>query len=233
VATFLELVQETVRDSGTAGVAVPGSVDVSTGRLASFVRWVRNAYRAIQTERRDWAWLRQEVTATALPGVDSYDASAFGETRFAEWILGPYNAESGFTIYNTATGRADEGHLVFVEWDRFKALYRFGANATQTGRPAFVSVDPHQNVVLWPLPDDTYTLRGEVMRTPQELEADADVPEMPARHHDAIKYKALLLMATYDEAFEQEARWDLEYRRHMTGLVSSQTPRIMLAGAWA
>jgi hypothetical protein len=230
VSTFLELVQDVARESGTIpGTTSPATVEGQTGRLARMVHWTRDAYTRIQTMRDDWRWLRHEFSAPLLGGVNTYDPAALGIDRFGAWVRSdlPLGALS---LYPLTEGREREQYLDLIDWDDFRRHYRYGADAARAGQPTVATIDPQDRLVLWPTPEVgvTYVLAGEVIWSPQILVADDDVPEMPKRHHDAIRYQALLLMATFDEAFEQEGRWQMDLQRHLGELVAAQTPRFIV-----
>ena len=87
--------------------------------------------------------------------------------------------------------------------------------------------------MFYKIPDAVYTIRGEFYRGPQILTLTADVPEMPLAHHDAIKWRALILLGTFDEAPEQIPQWKEFLGEYMAPLVRKNTPRIQLPGPLA
>ena len=235
MSTYLELCQAVARDSGTIpSLTDPSTVTSQTGRLLRVVTWVNDAWREIQTQRDDWRWMFGMFTAAskALSGTQSYTPTALGiTTRFAGWT-GLYEVgKSQWSIFLTSDGQSTERTMTYVPWDVFYQQYLVGS--FDNGFPQYFTVAPDEKIYLHPTPDATYTLRGFYQKSPQALTVDGDVPEMPARFHDAIKWKALVLMAVFDEAFEQIPAFDLQHNRVMSDLVSTQTPVARMAGPLA
>lgn len=233
MATFLDLARRVASDSGTVDSGVlPATVTGQTGRLAKIVRWTNDAWRDIQNAHTAWRWMQGEFTGSTVAAQVRYDAvTDFSLPRFAEWIYTNYGGEDRLSIYDPAVGVSSEGMLSFWEWDRFYAVKTRGT--VQTGKPTVFSIDPANMLCLSPTPDKAYTVRGLYQKTPQDLTADTDVPEMPARFHTMIAEAALMRLGTHDEAVTQLPLWQLRKLTEFSQLESSQLPRLRLAGALA
>jgi hypothetical protein len=232
--TFLELCKAVARESGTISGDRPTTVVGQTGRLHNVVSWTAEAYRMIQRERQDWRWLEGEFSGNTVADQGDYTAANMGiSSRFVGWRLGPSNARYSMSAYLTATGRTDEQWLIFSQWEEFEPTYRFGADATRTGRPVAFSISPSNQIALWPTPNAVYTVRGRYRKGAQTLAADNDVPEMPEENHYAIVWRALMLLGTFDEAAPQMPAWQAFYREQMQNLRNSQLPQITLGGPLA
>lgn len=195
MATFLELAQAVARDSGTVSGNQPVSVTGQTGRLGKIVAYTRDAWVRIQTHRPDWPWLRGGFAGTTSAGEAAYTAASWNIADFASWVMEP----GGITLYAQSLGPADEGPLAVVPWSVWRQ--RYGRGTPQAGRPAVVSVRPGDGaLVLGPVPDAPYVIRGEHHRTPQILAADTDVPALPRHFHPLITWRALMLLSEHDEA---------------------------------
>lgn len=221
MATFLQLCQQTARDSGTVSGTQPATVVGQTGWLGTIVAAVATAWTDIQNSRGGWAWMRQDFTGGLLADTAEYTPASFSLTDHAAWVFG---ADSdGLSIYLTATGVSDEGPLRRIGWEEWRR--RYGRGVQTTGRPAHYTVRPRDNALCFgPTPDAAYTVRGEYRTTPQVLSANADIPDMPERFHDAIKYRALMLLGEHDEA-PAAVNYPLgEYRRVMGELMRDQLP---------
>ena len=235
MSTFLQLCRDAVQESGTIqGETRPVAVTGQSGRLADFVRWVRDAWIDIQNQRQDWLWMFGEFEAGINSPDSRYDAEAdFGLDRWAAWRTHDNDGNSAISLFKTSVGASEEGRLIWREWDDFYQTCLFGANRTRTGRPTHFSVDPSGQLAFWPTPDAAYTVRGLYRKSPQELQANGDLPEMPPRFHKLIVYGALLIGSRYDEALNQYPLWLIEYRKRMSELERDQLPGIELAGALA
>ena len=223
MATFLQLCQQTARDSGTVSGVQPATVVAQTGWLGSIVAAVATAWSDIQNTRGGWAWMRQDFTGGLLANTAEYTPASFGITDHASWLFGV--AGDGVTVYLTATGVSDEGPMRRINWDDWRRLY--GRGAQTPGRPVHYAVRPRDSALCFgPTPDAAYTVKGEYRSAPQVLAANADIPAMPERFHDAIKYRALMLLGEHDEAPAAVNYPMGEYRRVMGELMRDQLPGV-------
>lgn len=228
MSTFLELSQKTAGDSGTTepGYSLPTTVVGQTGKLENVVRWVQDAWRRLQNERADWLWMQAEFTGTLSSGTHTYAAGALGDatlaSRFADWIR-----PDKFSVYLTSAGAADERGLYLLPWECF--YERRTRGTIESGYPSEMAVDPSGALRFSPTPDAAYTVRGRYRKTPQELAADADVPELPARFHDLIWLGALLRLAADEESYGQLGVWREDYGALKSDLLRDQTPRMTRA----
>ncbi|CAO3403509.1 phage adaptor protein [Azospirillum palustre] len=224
MATFLQLCQSVARDSGTVSGAQPVSVSGQSGRLAKIVQFTAEAWTDIQNARSAWLWMRSEFEVMTIAGTAEYTAAAWNLTDLAEWIVD----DGSVTLYDQAIGPADEHQIEPISWDRYRRLYGRGEQVAQ--RPIVFSVKPNGAFLLGPAPDGAYVVRGEYRTLPQVLTVNADTPAMPARFHDAIKWRALQLLAEHDEAPTAMATAATNYRRMLGDLERDQLPQIIIAG---
>lgn len=232
---YLALCQEVARESGTVPtIGQPATVTGQVGRLQRVVYWVNTAWQMIQHNEPNWRWMNAEFSAETSSGTQEYTSATMGiADRFADWRYRGEEMDNLFSVYETAAGQADEGLLSYVEWPKFRRLAMVGGAAGTTGKPIYISVDDSRNLVLYPTPDGSYTIRGRYHKAPQELTADSDVPEMPEQFHRAIVYRALMLLAQFDEAQNQMSTWQFEFNLIMDRLRMNQLPRVTVAGSLA
>lgn len=233
MSTYLELCQDVADESGTG--AFPGTVSGLVGRPAKITKWVRNAWIDIQNDRDEWRWMEDEFTGNLISGVAAYAGSDFGMSRFGAWLVGPdpFTGLDRVTVQAAASGRSDEGGLVFLPFEAFWSYYGRGAEAERTGRPTSYTVDGQERIRVWPSPDAAYILRGRYRKSPQALSAGTDVPEMPAQYHSAIVWRALTNLAAHDEAFNQPAYWNTRYLDVLNDMERTLLPMVRLAGPLA
>ncbi|MDA8260585.1 MAG: hypothetical protein M0Z99_33960 [Betaproteobacteria bacterium] len=191
MSTNLQLcadLRQEATDTGTGPTTVVGQ----TGELGRYVKWIKDAWVDIQNHRPDWLWMRKSFTVptVASTGEYAYNATGLVDTvsgtaisRWSRW----YRYE--FKIYLASTGVSGETPLIWLPWNVFRRIYRYGTQ--NDGPPVHVSVDPTGKFCLGPKPDAVYTVGGDYQLGPQEMTADADVPEMPSRFHRLIVYEAL------------------------------------------
>lgn len=235
MGTYLAICQDVARESGVvAAPDSPTTVTGQVGQLRRLVGWVSEAYRRIQLTK-DWRWLQAEFSGETIAGVQEYRADALGITsRFSKWLrTTDDNQNFPVTRYLTSLGRTDEQELIWIEWNDFKRRFLIGSAATSSDPPSFYTIDPTDRLRFYPIPDDIYTIRGEYMKSPQILTSDGDIPEMPEQFHDLIKWRALMLLGKFDEAFELLPYYQIEHDQIDALLQHKQIPAITMGGALA
>ena len=237
--TFLQLVNTFAAEAGVSGNASSVSTVLSqTGESANLVRWIKQAHNEIQAAHDNWRWMRSRFTVNTVAGTDSY---AYGSctdsrlsaviTRFERWL--PLDDQGNLNIkrYLTSGGVAGEGWMTYLPWDYFQAIYRLG---TQNNGPIInITIDPQNNLVTGPKPDDIYTITGEYQMTRKDFAADADTPEMPEQYTDLIWLKAMEKYGRFHAAPEVLSRWNSEGIRMLRELERNQLPNIVMAGPMA
>lgn len=229
---FLQLAQFLRQECEISGVG-PSTVVAQTGQLKRIVDWVATGYEDIQNKYTNWRWLRKAFTVNTVIGDGEYafgdctDVDATGViTRFNHWWA--HDECDPYTAYLQASGVAAQYRLIYLPWEEFKWLYRFGTQ--NNGIPMYVSVDHQNNLCLAPKPDAVYVIGGDFQKGPQVLALDADTPEMPAAYHKLIGYYALEKYGANSVAAEVFARAQLESARLMSALSMNQLPMMGMAG---
>lgn len=239
MATFLQLAQRLASESGTvSGDTLPSTVVGQTGRLGKIVRWTNEAWRSIQNAHNAWRWMRGEFYGSTVASQVRYAGTAFNDvdtsaaiTRFGEWVYTGDGYENRFSLYDPAIGVSDEGPLRYIDWDTF---YTTRLRGVQTAdKPSVFTIDPNSKLCLSPPPDKVYTVRGLYRKDTQEMTADGDVPEMPARFHDLIVDVGLMLLGTYDESMSQLPLWQLRKLSRFCELERDQLPIMQFSGPLA
>lgn len=234
MATFLELVQDLARDSGTlaGGVNLQTVVTPASGRADKMIAWIRKAWVNIQNERDDWPWMRREFAAPLTIGKTRYTSAELGiATRFGQWI-GDRPEFRTFSLYDAAIGKEDEGTIREVTYDMWRG--RYGRGAHDPNRPNDWAVSPMQEFVCGPTPDKAYVVAGEYRLAPQILAENNDVPEMPVQYHGAIVWEAMKLLGIADESPATTSSAISEYVLARQNLNRDYLPEITLTPrAWA
>lgn len=232
MSTFLQLCAKLRQNNRGTG---PATVIGQTGELGRHVAWVSDAYVDIQNRHINWRWLRSQFTFNTVAGTDQYSYATITDSRlssliarFARWVPHDDRGYPNIKRYLTSTGIAAEGWVTYLPWQDFRKVYKFGARANVTGSPIHITIDPQNNLVLGPKPNDIYTVTGEYQMAPQVLAVDADVPEMPDRFHDLIMYRAMEKTASDASAPERMDRAIRDGNRLMRALEAEQLPQVML-----
>ena len=238
MSTYLQLCQDFQRECGISGTQI-SAVTSQTGEYNRIVNWVRHTYTEIQNKHPNWRWLRRRFYLETVADDGSYAYSdAFDLTtslaisRFRRWWPLDELGCNNFTIYLQSAGVAGERYLPFIDWTYFKDLYLRG---TQTSnQPAHVSIDPQNNIVVGPAPNDVFVVRGEYQRSAQILAADSDEPEMPANFHQLIVYDAMKKKyAPYESAPEVFDAGQINGRDLWRQLELDQLPAIPVGSPFA
>lgn len=221
---LLELVQRVAFRSRTVpGQNQPAVVTGLSGRLAHCLDWTQQAWREIQTHRPNWNWMRRDFEGAALAGQRYRSAEDFGLTRWGSWVIDSRpRRDSGWSMYRTIDGPAEEGALIFLPWEAYRRLYL--RQDYEVDQPQVFSVDPRGRVAFSPVPDADYTVRGEYVLSPQTLTEPGDTPEMPAMFHDLIVLRALVLLNESDEGAYLDPLWRNRAQTMMAELEASQLP---------
>ncbi len=220
---YLTLCKEVAADAGTiAGFQNVTTVVGLSGRPAKLVGWVRDAWIDIQNERNDWSWMRRRFGPVAMTaGVDSYTATAFGISRFGEWLQDRSGFRT-FAIYDPDQGTAQTRAMDQISYDSW--IERWGRGDHPSQMPVEWAISPTREILVGPKPDKAYMISGEYRISPQELSADGDVPEMPAQYHRVIIPRAIRLASSSDEAWNSLQDKTNQYGELRSALVREQTP---------
>lgn len=232
MSTFLQLCALLATRSGAIGTA-PTTVVGQTGRQGKCVDWIMNAWTLIQNDLPEANWLQGEVSAVSLTiSTMSYSATALGvSSRFASWKgdrMVDGLAYRPWTIYDNSIGQADETVLTQITYQDWRATY--DRNTHDATRPLYYALAPDDTIRFGPKPDIAYKVRGEYVKTPQVLAVDADTPEMPARFHEAIVWRAIMLMAGHDESDQAYNQASAKYGELMLAIMRDTLPRITIGG---
>lgn len=225
MSTFLQLAQALRQESGISG-AGPTTVVNQSGEMKRVCDWISRAWTDIQEDQPDWAWMRKTVTfnTTATKGLYAPVAD-LSLTDFGAWRKG------SFRIYLTSAGVQNEFRLAQMGYETFRDYYLLGSRRVTYARPVNCAVAPDMQLALGMAPDDVYTVTGEYYKTPVTLMADADVPDMPARFHMAIVYRALMFYGAFEAAPDAYMQGEKEYKRMLNRLRMDQGPMIQLGGS--
>jgi hypothetical protein len=224
MATFLELVNDLERESGTIQKGSRLATVVNApNRQEKMVEWIIEAWRFIQASRADWPWMRKEFTSSLVIGQARYTATNLGLSDVSRWVR-PANGFEPFTIYDPTIGQGEENDLRYTDWLTWRSIWDRGTHTPN--RPIDISVDYDGKLTFGPTPDKTYTVRGEYYRTPQVLAANTDVPICPVEHHSAILWRAMMLLGDHDEAPAVVSTASVKFQRAYRDLVDAAMPEV-------
>lgn len=212
---FIQLARETRKRSGLQGTG-PASVS-TTGYEAAIVTAVQDAWTDIQIERKDWKWMRSNVTFSISQGTENT------QTYSTTDILGP---DGRLNSWRVDTCYVDDGgqwkNLRYVGYDKF---IKDTQNVDQPGLPDKFTIEPQSQALIFPNPDNSYFVKIDYQKSEQELESDSDTPELPVEFHKLIMYGAVM---NYAEELGRQGKfsyYSVKYARAMNILMRNQLPR--------
>jgi hypothetical protein len=212
---YLQLVQRTVEKCGISG-AVP-SLSGQRGEIMRVINWVNEAWLDIQLGQPNWDWMREEFSFQTTAGQRDYTPTQAGVPLLMMWHL------ETLRTYKTSEGVQGEQFLVHWKHSIFRDTYMLGT--PETGRAMVFTVKPRgSSLLLGPVPDGAYTVRGEYQRKPRDLVEGTDVPDMPTEYHLAIVHLARIKYAAFENAPEVMMEASRDYDRIMSKLSMTQLP---------
>lgn len=230
---FLQLCQRTRQECDVKGTG-PAAVTGQTGLLQNIVDWVVSSWDDLQNSKTNWKWMRSRFTVNTVAGTDSYaygtctdELTAAPIARFRRWWPVDDNEFSNVKIYLQSSGVGGERWIPYMPWSYFRGLYKIGTQ--QNGPPAFVSIDPQNNLVLGPKPDGVYVVSGEFQRGNQVLTNATDEPDMPSGYHMVIVYEAMKRYGQFKAATEVFVRGENDGKALRRALELDQLPRMTFA----
>ena len=196
---FLELAQETRRLSGVGGTG-PVNVETAVGMELKIVNYVKNAWIDIQAHPKNWKWMHEDFSVDLQPGPGVQPLQTILNTREYQLVDCDKILVGTFRSYLTATGVSDRQRMTWTPWRQFRK--RYGVVDETASRPIQASRRPNGDLILYPKPDDIYSIEFESFRRPQQLVVNADIPELPLEYHQLIVYEALKRFGKAENAEE-------------------------------
>lgn len=230
MATFLTLcrsVHRILRIGEDAPGTAPETVEDQEGVLAEIVAWVQDAYRDIQSDQDAWAF-REQSTVVSIGTARTVGADLLPDDYE---VLRPYTADfCRRHILVSPTGEAPENSqpVWFIEWEHWRGgRYERGQAVDATGQPSYFTVMPDGSLRFDRTPVVPTDITIAYQRTLHELAVDDDVPILPARHHDAIVWRAAMAYAdSREKTSESYQKWERRRKQAMNRLYRDQLPEM-------
>ncbi len=200
----LQLVQrlhsEIARGSSLEG-GVPTVTTGQTGQALQLVNWIDRAWEHIQNRHRFWRWAMKWAQPTIPVNTFKVDLSSSLITDFRNWVPTYYQADKSHPyvllqpsdqVNNPIRARYRPQGTMLLEYHVLGFAVAGDTGVTiRPGRPAeFTFLDDEKTIVFPVKLEVAMDLLIRYQKTPQALTGDTTTPDMPARHHMAIVYKA-------------------------------------------
>lgn len=211
---FLELCRAARQEAGLSGSG-PSSVVSAVGDEKRVVDSTRTAYSDIQAMQGGlWNWLWRPLEPVALEaGRSVYDPVDEFSVLPLRW--------SSLSI--------DGRELQIVSWAEMRRL----TQSSISGVPFCAAVRPDRSLVFYPTPTDAHELTGEYYVSSEKMTENAHIPLMPEQYHMAIVWRAVELLAQFEEApaLIQSARDN--FNRLYAMMLINELPGVDTAGPLA
>lgn len=199
----LEIVKMTRQLAGVEGTAV--STVNQSGEAKRVVDWCDHAWEEIQ-QAHNWNFLWEAATVTITANTNA-TAGTVAARRYLKDAT--YNGQNLMT---------------YLAWELFRSTWPTPLIAA--GVPTIWTIRPDKALAVNAKPTADLVLSVERYKNPTPMATDTDVPAMPAEHHMAIVYKALLLYANFEEAGVTRATAQSEFNRHMGAMGIIELPDV-------
>lgn len=203
--TFLQICQDVREETGISGSG-PVSVSSATGIEKKLVGYVVQAWIDIQEYRSDWPWMFKEFSFNTSPGKQRYPCVELNLSDVEFWDL------TGVSIFKVYEGKIAEHYMPSSTYQNWWKFHRIGVQ--QSAPPESIFVDPaNEDLMIYPAPDDEYTVSLRYYRAAQRLAANGDIPMMPTNQawQDIIKWRALWYYGYHDGAPDVLAEAEIRY----------------------
>lgn len=210
---FIQLCRETwkrVHGQGTG----PTSVS-TTGYDQAVVTAVQDSWLDIQNRRINWKWMRATQSFLLVVGQTEYTlADIFGPTnRYRYWLRD--------TCYVLDNGKYSQ--VRFVDYDVF--IERHLNDTTNTKISEF-TIRPWDDALIFNSPDNTYTIKIDYQKSPQELTIETDIPELQDYRHNVILYGAIERYAAEINQVNVLDYYSRQFSMTMADLMREELPQL-------
>jgi hypothetical protein len=220
---YLDLINRARVECGASGASTPLTVVTGlTGEAARFAGWVQEGWDDLQSLREDFDFMRKpfEFTLTAQKQMYTPDEAGVG-IDFGNW------KRDSFRIASVGSNYGDEQLIGFMDFNTFRNMYQYGNMRTTYQRPVIMTVSPSKSLGFGCSPDQPYVCIGEYFRRPSEFVLATDKPDIPARFHMLIVYKAMMSYGRYMSAPEVYSGAESEYKKLLGLFMLNQTPPLI------
>jgi hypothetical protein len=214
---FLQLCQELVTELGLAGGTGPSTVLDQRGELRNVVRWIRDSCLWIDSEWKDWKYLRCDYDGVIQ--VNSREPTPPNNPSGVK--VRKWDRDSLILNYGSVNAKP----LIWENWATFRKLRQIGSAYLTIDEPAVFSTKQDgytPKLILYPTANATYPIHGEFWRRPPVLTNDTDVPLMPEEYHRLIMATAAIKYGNREDAPEIIAGFEAEHHSLLMQLKADQ-----------
>lgn len=202
---LLEMAQR-LHSESLQTTAAPTSVTGASARNARLFNRLAYAWTELQNERI-WRWMRVTTDVAVTIGQQTYSDSDLSLSRFGRWRT---EDETYCPIMYIDGAPNTRWPLQYDHLDTFRQDWVYIDHGNS--QPIAWSIDEQDRFLVGPKPAAAYKLRAEYWMSPTELADDADEPDMPAKFHMLLVWRALVDLAKTDAKPELVAMAEENHR---------------------
>ena len=250
--TYLELVREAIRDAAYGDAEDVLTLNGGDDTVSIAASRVNEAWQRIQNGADEWEFMlwpfelelvagKSRYTPAEMgdrngnPSIPSYTNTAVGAPEVRKWITETQGDTrtaklSPFSI-SDLVGQSFGGLVEYEPYSIFRQLRVLLSQASgqSRGLPQFYTFEPQppRALLFDPIPDesDRYVVHGMVVRAAHQMRSDNDEPQgLPEEFHQAIKWRAVMMLAGHDTAADEYQFARSEYREIYRNLSRAQLP---------
>lgn len=239
MSTFLQLCQQVhrkLRVGDESPSLLPTTTVGQTGTLGDIVEAVKEAWLMVQMHHRDWRWMQDSVTVTLTPNVFIITVANFVAQNSRFEYVRPFVAGSRQRYANIRNNSASTNPSMpcwYIPWQEFNGGLYTRNPIPAASQPQFFSEQPNRSVRLYPPPSapadgGSWVFGVPCRRTPQDLTADSDIPEMPDEYHNLIVWWAVDVFCRTRSNFDRlSMESKKEVNRQLLKLGADQLPEMV------
>lgn len=193
---FLEIVNKVRIEAGASGRTIETVQGTLPAEIQRLKNWTIDAWNDIQMMHPHWNFHYIESTHDCEVGLAILNQTEYAAGDVAEWMV------NSFRIALPGETRRESQPLLYLNYYDWRD--NAGLLVEESRKPDSFTVHPRTEAVhLSSTPDLAYLLWYDYRRTPQSLEANTDVPIIPARYHDLIVAWAVKKYGWHEAASEK------------------------------
>ena len=191
----LEIAQDVNTLAGTQGTI--DTTESITGYQAVLLKAVDKAYKDIQLYRNDWDFMKLEADIPLTTLVKTYsnvDIAKVDKIIYDQKII----------------DRVEYADWILRDHD--------------TGTPREYTVNRATGLITFNTLDASYQPKLHYYRNPNKMTVNGSIPIVPLRYHDAITYKALMILGTYLGNYDLISEYSVQFAILMGAMMRDYVP---------
>lgn len=195
--TFLQLVNQVLPEIDEETVA---TLENPTSEVRRVMNYINTGYELVWTEKPDWSWTRKTASFSTVPQQGGYTVGT--------------DLDSDTNLRQVhQVQMANYPPIRLVAYQEFARTYYEG----QSGVP-FIGYVQGPTLLLYPTPDQAYSITLTTGREFTPLSADNDVPLIPQTHRSMLYQFAIAMAKAHDKEGPESQTYMTLFQRKLETL---------------